>query len=186
MSPLGRRAAGLLLALCAGAAAGCATARFKVETPSDGTHHLTCATSLPECLEEAERLCRGAHYIVLRAVDEHDHRGGPELNLDVRTSAAIVRCGPPIAWPPGTDPMALAAPTCPAPAASPAPPPTPAPVAPSFVPITAAPMWACVPGATQPCTGAGGCAGGQACRDDGAAFGACDCGAGATGLGRTR
>jgi hypothetical protein len=173
MSPRGGRAAGLLLALCAGAAVGCATARFKVETPPDGTHHLTCAMSLPECLEEAERLCRGAHYVVLRAVDEHDHRGGPELNLDVRTSAAIVRCGPSMAWPPGADPMALAAPTCVAP---PAAPPTPPPAAPRV----------CVRGATQPCTGPGGCGGGQACLPDGDGFGACDCGADATGLGTTR
>jgi hypothetical protein len=35
---------------------------------------------------------------------------------------------------------------------------------------------ACVPGATQPCTGPGGCRGGQACADDGSKFLACDCG----------
>ena len=89
--------------------------RFKSETPPDGTRHLTCATSLPECLAEAERLCGGRHYVVLRAVDEHDHRGGPELNVDVRTSEAVVRCGPAMSWPPRFDPMALPPESCAAP-----------------------------------------------------------------------
>ena len=35
---------------------------------------------------------------------------------------------------------------------------------------------ACVPGATQACTGPGGCKGGQVCADNGAKFLACDCG----------
>lgn len=38
------------------------------------------------------------------------------------------------------------------------------------------PRSACVPGATQPCTGPGGCKGGQACKQDGSGFEACDCG----------
>jgi hypothetical protein len=36
---------------------------------------------------------------------------------------------------------------------------------------------ACVPGAAQPCTGPGGCQGGQVCADDGSKFMGCDCGA---------
>lgn len=42
----------------------------------------------------------------------------------------------------------------------------------------AKPATACVPGVTQPCTGPGGCRGGQFCTDDGSRFSACDCGPG--------
>jgi hypothetical protein len=120
------------LALLCALAAGCATARVSTETRPDGATHLRCKTSLPDCLEEAERLCHGRHYVVLRAVDEHDHRGGPDMRLDVRTSEAVVRCGPMTPWP--ADPMASPAECAPAecaPVASapvacaPAPPPPP-------------------------------------------------------------
>lgn len=39
-----------------------------------------------------------------------------------------------------------------------------------------APTTVCTPGATQACTGPGGCGGGQFCVDDGSKFSACDCG----------
>ena len=161
--------AALLATLVLGAS--CATAPVAVEARADGTKHLRCKTSLPDCLDEAERLCQGRHYVVLRAVDEHDHRGGPELNLDVRTSEAIVRCGPAIAWPPGQDPMVLAPET-----AAPAPPA----VAPPPPPVARV----CVPGVTQPCTGSAGCSGGQACLADASGFGPCDCGRAAPSEGR--
>jgi hypothetical protein len=93
-----------LLALGA-ASVACAAPRFSVETQADGAHHLRCKLSLPECLVEAERVCQGRPYAVLRAVDEHDVRGGAQLNHDVRSSEAIVRCAPAIGWPPGLDPM---------------------------------------------------------------------------------
>jgi hypothetical protein len=174
MTFLHRRSIAGLVAAIGVATFGCAAARFTADKRPDGTRHLRCKTSLPDCLLEAERLCQGRHYVVLRAVDEHDHRGGPELNLDVRTSEAIVRCGPALAWPAGVDPMALEPETCAAPS-----PPTP-PAAPP------PPPKACVPGVTQPCTGPGGCGGGQACLPDGTGFGACDCGTDGVGLGRTR
>src|SRR5579863_4955409 len=97
--------AGWLVALGALALAGCATARVSAERRPDGTEHLRCMMALPVCLGEAERLCQGRHYIVLRALDEHDHRGA-QLDNDARSSEAIVRCGPPMAWPPGFEPMA--------------------------------------------------------------------------------
>lgn len=150
--------------------AGCATASVSVQPRADGTKHLRCKTSLPGCLDEAERLCQGRHYVVLRAVDEHDHRGGPELNLDVRTSEAIVRCGPAISWPAGQDPMALPTET--------------APVAPAPTPVAPPAARACVPGVTQPCTGPAACSGGQACLADASGFGPCDCGGAATSEGR--
>jgi hypothetical protein len=136
------------------ASVACAAPRFSVEKRADGAQHLRCKQALPECLVEAERLCQGRAYVVLRAVDEHDRRGGsPELNTDVRTSEAVLRCAPAIGWPPGADPMS------PGPFAS------------------ASPSRACVPGASSPCTGPAGCAGGQACLADGSGFGPCDCGA---------
>lgn len=36
----------------------------------------------------------------------------------------------------------------------------------------------CTPGTTQECVGPGACKGGQACKDDGTGYGACDCGTG--------
>lgn len=44
----------------------------------------------------------------------------------------------------------------------------------------AAPM-VCAPGQSVGCVGPGGCQGGQACRDDGSGFEACECGAGGGG-----
>ena len=159
--------AGWLVALGALALVGCATARVSAQRRPDGSAHLRCRTALPACLVEAERLCEGRHYIVLRALDEHDHRGS-QLYDDVRTSEAIVRCGPPMAWPPGVEPMALPG----EPGAAPS-------LAPTPIPEPGAPPRACVPGSTQACVGPGGCKGGQACLAAGVAFGLCDCGVGA-------
>jgi hypothetical protein len=166
MSVLPRGPVAGLLAAMGLLAAGCATARTSTETLTDGTKHVRCRLSLPDCLVEVERLCQGRHYAVLRAVDEHDPRGGPELNTDVRTSEALVRCGPAIGWPAGVDPMAQ--------------PPAPIPPSPPASPR------ACVPGVTQACVGPGGCGGGQACSADGTGFGACDCGGDANGVRGTR
>src|SRR6266404_9106823 len=122
--PRRTRGAGWLVALGALALVGCATARVSAERRPDGSEHLRCRTALPACLVEAERLCEGRHYVVLRALDEHDHRGS-QLNNDVRTSEAIVRCGPPMAWPPGVEPMALPAEAGTAPTLAPTPAPGP-------------------------------------------------------------
>jgi hypothetical protein len=149
---------GLLAALGA-ASVACAAPRFSVEKRADGAQHLRCKLSLPDCLVEAERVCQGRPYAVLRAVDDHDRRGGAELSLDVRTSEAIFRCAPAVGWPPGTNPMAMTPAIPPSAAAEPAP-----------------KASACVPGASTPCTGPGGCAGGQACLADGSGYNPCDCG----------
>jgi hypothetical protein len=42
--------------------------------------------------------------------------------------------------------------------------------------VSSASKSVCTPGATQPCTGPGGCSGGQSCVDDGSKFSPCDCG----------
>jgi hypothetical protein len=154
-----------LLVVLGAAGAACASPRFTVERTADGTQHLRCKLSLPDCLVEAERRCQGRHYVVLRAVDEHERRGGSELSLDTRTSEALFRCGPAIGWPAGVDPMAVA----PEPALAAPPPAAPAPSA------ATAPR-ACVPGVSSPCAGPAGCAGGQACLADGSGYGPCDCG----------
>jgi hypothetical protein len=173
--------------------AGCATAQVAVDARPDGTKHLACKLPLAECLAEAERVCQGRRYVVLRAVDEHDRRGGPELNLDVRTSEALLRCAPAIGWPKGFDPMALppeaagvGAPA--ALAAAPPPPAEPPPAAapPAAEPPSPPPVRACFPGSTQACVGPGGCTGGQACLPDASSFGPCDCGGGAADVRRTR
>jgi hypothetical protein len=185
MSPLRRGRLTVWLAALGSLAAGCASPRFSVERQPDGTQRLRCRVSLPDCLTEAERLCQGRHYVVLRAVDEHDRRGGPELSLDVRTSEALFRCGPVIAWPPGFDPMASPPMTSPPPEA--APPPASVAAPPSAAePSPAPPVRACFPGSTQACVGPGGCAGGQACLSDSSAFGPCDCGAATPGVSMPR
>jgi len=167
--PLRPGVAARLVAFCFLALAGCATARVSAERRADGTEHLRCRMALPACLVEAERLCQGRHYFVLRAVDEHDYRGGSQFRTDTRTSEAIVRCGPAMAWPLGVDPTALPAETA-APGA--------APMAPTRAPAPSAPPRACVPGSTQGCVGPGACRGGQSCLADATGFGPCDCGAG--------
>lgn len=48
--------------------------------------------------------------------------------------------------------------------------------APARPPAPAPPPPLCSPGTTQECVGPGGCKGGQACDNDGKAWGACDCG----------
>jgi hypothetical protein len=45
----------------------------------------------------------------------------------------------------------------------------------SAKPASTAPKPACTPGVSQACVGVGGCAGGQACLDDGSGFAPCQC-----------
>jgi hypothetical protein len=161
--------------------AGCASPRFTLERQAGGAERIRCRVPLGECLGEVERHCDGGRYVVLRAVDEHDRRGGRGLNLGVRTSEALFRCGPELGWPLGFDPMM----SPPEAAACPATPPAPAPPPPAEPPPPP-PVRACFPGSTQACVGPSGCHGGQACLPDAAAFGPCDCGADATGVSRPR
>jgi hypothetical protein len=153
-----------LVLVVGGGSGGCASgAAVKVERRADGIVRLSCRTTLQACLDEAENVCNRERYVVLRAFDDHNYMGSTEKPTDKRTSEAFVRCGAGRAAWGNENKDLLRQEVCPAPA--------PAPVVPA-----PAPARACVPGATQPCTGPAGCQGGQACALDGTAFGACDCG----------
>jgi hypothetical protein len=155
------------LAALAGAPLACASTRAATsERQADGTIRLQCKGPLPACLERAEALCFGNRYTVLAAVDQHDYWvGGSTGASESRSSRALIRCGargrPPFA--PAEDPLpspAVEKSDADKPAAATATP----------------PARACVPGATQKCTGPAACAGGQACLADGSGYSACDCG----------
>jgi hypothetical protein len=149
-------------ALAVAVAAGCAAQQVKTERRPDGIYHVTCRDTLQVCLNKAEELCQRQRYVVLRAYDLDDHRGGTEKETEVRTSEAFFRCGARASW--GDENKALLAQdVCPAPATPPAPP-------------ASAASVGCTPGVSIACVGAGGCKGGQSCAPDGKTFGPCDCG----------
>jgi hypothetical protein len=143
-----------------------------VERHPDGSYKLTCRTALPQCLEKAEQVCKGTRYVVTRAADHHDYLGGVDSvgETEVRKSEALFVCGTrgKSLWGKDADPMA--APSASGDAASGA--------GVAAAPPGAAAARACVPGATQQCTGPAACRGGQACLPDGTGFSACDCGEG--------
>jgi hypothetical protein len=149
-------AAGLALAAVAGLP-GCATGpRVKIERRPDGIYHLTCQTTLPLCLGEAEKACDRQRYAVLRAFDDRELKGDTVTPTEFRSSEAFVRCGSEASW--GVENKQLKEqPLCPAPVAPP-------------------PPQGCTPGLSQACAGPAGCKGGQVCLADGARFGPCDCG----------
>ena len=135
------------------------------ERRPDDIVHVKCKMSLADCLYEVENVCDRKRYVVLRAVDNRDLKGVVPAQTLVLESEAYVRCGElgDIGrW--GIDNKAvLATPVC-----KEAEPPEPR--------VVAASPRTCTPGATQACVGPAGCAGGQACADDGSRFGNCDCG----------
>jgi hypothetical protein len=141
--------------------AGCAHGKVSTERRPDGIVHVTCKTSLADCLYEVENVCDQKRYVVLRAVDSRELKGVVPAQALFLSSEAFVRCGDMGTYGPDNK-LLLATPVCEVPKAPPPP-----------VPVT----HVCVPGATQACIGAGGCAGGQACAPDGSRFGPCDCGA---------
>jgi len=166
------RAAAPWTALCAAlttaaalTAAACAQqSNYEAKHLPDGTLHLKCEGALTACIARAETACHGNNYEVLKARDQRDmlgHENGA-VQVEVRTSEAIIRCGARGQPAPPLPPDAIAPPPPPPPAAVAVPPPPPA--------------RSCVPGATQACIGPGRCDGGQSCLPDGSAFGPCDCG----------
>jgi hypothetical protein len=158
-----------LLAALALFAAGCAPS-FTVDHEAGGAVRLRCRVPLAECLSNADWVCGHRRYVVLRAVDDHDRPSGG-VNEGVRTSEALLRCGPP-SWPPGFEPMSMAPQVClPADASA-----APASRAPAAAPPQPPPAPACVRGSTQHCVGPAGCSGGQACLADGSGWSPCDCG----------
>jgi hypothetical protein len=171
-SPCARRRVPLplliVLGLCCSA---CATGLpVQREQLADGSHRLTCDTSLSECLFFTREVCREG-YAVISAAEKLQRHGPEPWPSETLSSHAIVRCGsrPAPAGPSAAAPTTAVPPPCT--------PPTTATAAPAVPNAQAAPKpGGCFPGATQPCVGPGGCAGGQACSADGSAFGTCDCG----------
>jgi hypothetical protein len=145
-------AAALVLAGC-GMLAGGVTA----EHLADGTWQLKCKGSLAHCLERADEICHDSSYKIVSASDDRDFYGPLDVPYEVRSSAAIVRCGtrgrPLFGGGDSQQPQPAAA----APASPPA--------------------RACIPGATQACVGAGACPGGQSCLADGSGYSPCLCAA---------
>jgi hypothetical protein len=138
-----------------GAASACMTVRPQATLRPDGAYDIKCKGRLQACLDEAELVCDHHPYAVLRAFDDHDLKGDATNPTDFRSGEAFVRCsmGRQLT---NDDKDLNALPICSAP------PP--------------APVRVCTPGATQACVGRAGCAGGQACQDDGTRFTTCDCG----------
>lgn len=135
---------------------------------ADGSYRVVCKGALTECLKVAEDVCRGGPYDVVTARDERV-RYGSEYGSnqgETRASEAHVRCTSELR------PLLFGGGNRPATAELPAAPLTGGGAARQAAP----PVRACVPGATQACTGPGACAGGQACLPDGSAYGPCDCG----------
>lgn len=184
---------GFLLPLLTVAAVACAGTHASVETvhQGDGTIRLKCQAPLVNCLSNADAVCHGDTYEVVRARDQRDHFGqqSGSSQVEVRTSEAIIRCNsaahPLGQWDPeGLPPLRLQRPpeaegqqpgaaeagvvggVGGAAAANAA----------NGANASTANAHVCVPGATQACVGPGKCEGGQSCLPDGSGFAPCDCG----------
>jgi hypothetical protein len=149
------------------ALASCITGPVERRRLADGSWHVTCRLPMDECIRHFEAVCMDKRYRILGAQSKRELRDVDPGTKEYRTSELTALCDRDAA----EFAAAGAASASAAPAVSLSPPP-PAPSASASVPRAAS----CVPGATQPCIGSGGCAGGQACRPDGNGFGSCDCG----------
>ena len=128
---------------------------------ADGSYHVSCKEPLYRCLAAMTDLCSRYGYDVVRAKEEKKHYGPSLWEAEYVSSDAIVRCREPEALIGGKSP-----------------PPVPAS---SGLPPASAKASRCFPGSTQSCLGPGACKGAQTCREDGAMFGACDCGPASAG-----
>jgi hypothetical protein len=180
-APIAARLGAGFIALAA--AAACASQQgFDTQRLPDGTINLKCRSPLGQCLANADALCHGNTYEVVRARDQRDRYGPANgtSQVEVRSSEATVRCSSPLHplnpkagtvesandWTlkrGGEEgdgiPVGVRDETRPGTAGA--------------TPVTAR---VCVPGTTQACVGPGKCEGGQSCLPDGSAFGPCDCG----------
>jgi hypothetical protein len=136
--------------------AACATSGSAIERLKDGSYRLECRGTLSNCLVQAEKPCASYGYEVLSGRQETRVFGPEQVQSKYVSSEAIVMCRNANGWFDDREQPAREAQT------SDAPPP----------PRTKA----CIPGASQSCTGPGGCKGGQTCAPDGLAYLPCDCG----------
>jgi hypothetical protein len=143
--------AGLVLALVA-----CSASNVERRHLADGSWEISCRLPMDECVRQADQLCMGQRYRILRGLSQHVVRGAGPSQVEFRTSELAFACSV-------DESAASAAPVGSAPR-------------PDDSSRAAATSRVCTPGATQACVGAGGCAGGQACVPDGSAYGPCDCG----------
>jgi hypothetical protein len=186
-APIAARLGAGFIALAAAAATACASQQgFDTQRLPDGSINLKCRGPLGQCLANADAICHGNTYEVVRARDQRDRYGPANgtSQVEVRSSEATVRCSSPLhplnpkagtvesanGWTlkrggsdEGVDgngiPAGVKDETRPGTA--------------GLTPVTAR---VCVPGTTQACVGPGKCEGGQSCLPDGSAFGPCDCG----------
>jgi hypothetical protein len=136
--------------VCALACAGERAGRTKL---ADGSYELNCRKPLGECLAELTDVCRDHGYDVVRGKEERERMGVDPVQTELVTSKATIRCR--------SAAVLFSLDQRPPPPA----------------PRTAKPATnRCFPGATQACLGPGACKGAQTCRNDGAGYGACDCG----------
>lgn len=115
---------------------------------ADGSYELKCKKPLGECLRELADVCREQGYDVVRGKEEKRRFGVEPMQTEVITSNATIRCRS------ATPLLSLDEKTAPVGVAA-----------------------RCFPGSTQACLGPAACKGAQTCRNDGAGFGVCDCGA---------
>jgi hypothetical protein len=145
-----------LAAVCA--LLGCASSNDGIERLKDGSYRLECRETLADCLALAEQRCSNYGYEVLSGRQENRIFGPEQLQTKYVNSAAIVMC---------RNANGLFDDT-PQPSSS---------VARQRMRQQPGKAATCVPGASQSCTGPGGCSGGQSCAPDGVSYLPCDCGA---------
>jgi hypothetical protein len=167
---------------------GCASTNANISNLGDGVFEIRCkGTTLVNCLQQVERVCKGSEYDVLRAQDQRKRFGGDSSSVvEERASIAKVRCAatgrPLLDFYKDDEPEEPIRPwklerRSPEVERPPLAPVVTAP--PAAAPSTAdAPKGACVPGSTQACVGPGACNGGQSCLADGSGYAPCDCGGG--------
>jgi hypothetical protein len=138
-------------------AVSCASSVDPIKRLNDGSYRLECRDTLANCLAQAEKPCAAYGYEVLSGRQETRVFGPEQVQSTFVSSEAIVMCR-------NADGLFDHTPQ----------PGRPAEVSHAPKPLTQA--LACVPGASQSCTGPAGCKGGQTCAPDGRAYLACDCG----------
>lgn len=84
--------------LTASQLAACASTNSSVSNLGSGVYELKCKnTALPTCLQQAERICHGKEYDVLRGQEQRKRFGGDNGTsvIEERASLAKIRCSAP-------------------------------------------------------------------------------------------
>lgn len=157
-----------------------ACSQAKIIRGPDGTAHLDCSRGMKDCVNQAAKICGDEGYTILSGQSHTTLVGARDSPYKKATESGQldVRCGveDPVRQGKSSVTFRLGPRRDEAPESAPISPPPPPPPAQAPASEAVSVERACVPGSTQRCLGAGACEGAQSCRDDGAGFGACDCG----------